>query len=1135
MYGLLLESVADCVKEKWGETVWASLVEQAGIGWGGFSIHKVYSDVHMERVAQTLSKILFMSEDEIMFKFGAHFMTFVAGYGYDQVTKVLGRKLCDFINGLDNLHDYISNLYKEIRPPSFYVEKEDDKGLTFHYHTPRKYLPFVHYVRGMITTAARIYYKMADFSVAVTKEELLDGGMHAIYRVTYTNNSLGVQGPWMPVLRKLREETPLTVHSDVLFNSFPFSIIFSESMEVLSCGAGVVKSFPTLVGKKITDFFVLTKPFGISFTWDFMRNRPLNVLVEMTSTVALWTEYEEYLRSQEILDPENAPPPPNRTDSPPLKLRGTTAYLKSWNSVIFMCTPVFESLDTMNDIGLYISDLSFQDSVQVLLVAGPQQSAELKIALDMEQAKNSKLEETLGKLDTENKKTDALLFSMIPREIAERLKKGESPINIAETFPDVTVLFSDVVGFTNICSRITPMEVVAILNQIYTVFDTLSERYEVFKVETIGDGYMAVSGAPVRTKMHAQHICDMALEMQAGIRHLKDPWTGSPIRIRIGIHSGGVVAGVVGQKMIRYCLFGDTVNTASRMESCGEGCEIHISKTVRDRLVVTGAYKIEDRGMIYIKGKGQMRTYWLKGKTIKTNNSTGQSFMEDLVSQTTGVSPMDQKKALKILHPVLDISNVDSKKSESSAVKHTKQPNCDRPLHTQMMVSSEQGSGKPDDYKSEKSMSFRQALEEIVDIQTKEIAAYQEGHSVGQYNYDQSKTSGESRMLLSIREAEGEATGMIPFEEEKLQYDYHCKNDINPPELIGPQHGGKTFLQITEGNRGLKDNLNVIASTIQQSQMNLDALPAETKGRQTNFMHTDEKLNHTSATQVPNNFFPDSTGDKSNRGGLDVVENINSASRRNIQGNQCMPDNTAIDILATMSSKSKTESSPELTRSPIAIRLGEIYGKPKVSDNIKSPRPRAPATTLQLMNEEEICKSVTIQPAPPSKTGPDKTNKMNGVRKIGGKVEKSTIKNDSGSDELPDPPRSIGALNILATKYQNNQKRDGRKAYISPSKAEYRVSDEHLKNEHAVRQSPCIRSDPSANYHLEQASFNRRTAGKSTSRPRRKNVAPEAITVIRRKKSISLSEDVRQEDSPMRQRKTKSANMERHSAVCVIC
>ncbi|XP_076136810.1 soluble guanylate cyclase 88E-like [Alosa pseudoharengus] len=113
------------------------------------------------------------------------------------------------------------------------------------------------------------------------------------------------------------------------------------------------------------------------------------------------------------------------------------------------------------------------------------------------------------------------------------------------------------------------MQVVDMLNEIYIVFDTLSEKHNVYKVETIRDAYMVVAGVPNKTTFHAHHICDMALDMLSSIDHLKDPSTGDNIQIRVGIHSGMVVAGVVGLKMPRYCLFGDTVNTASRMESNG--------------------------------------------------------------------------------------------------------------------------------------------------------------------------------------------------------------------------------------------------------------------------------------------------------------------------------------------------------------------------------------------------------------------------------------------------------------------------------------------------------------------------------------------------------------------------------------
>ncbi|ESO91872.1 hypothetical protein LOTGIDRAFT_121827, partial [Lottia gigantea] len=173
-----------------------------------------------------------------------------------------------------------------------------------------------------------------------------------------------------------------------------------------------------------------------------------------------------------------------------------------------------------------------------------------------------------------------------------------------QVFENVTILFSDVVGFTTICSRISPMEVVCLLNAMYTKFDQLSEKHNVYKVETIGDAYMGVSGAPIVNAQHAIYVCNMALDMVNSIKHLIDPSTGGNVQIRIGmyktkipeqkhpiilpsghtfvklliqsIHSGAVVAGVVGIKMPRYCLFGETVTTAAKMETTGEVCYIII-------------------------------------------------------------------------------------------------------------------------------------------------------------------------------------------------------------------------------------------------------------------------------------------------------------------------------------------------------------------------------------------------------------------------------------------------------------------------------------------------------------------------------------------------------------------------------
>ncbi|XP_023248641.1 retinal guanylyl cyclase 2 [Copidosoma floridanum] len=223
------------------------------------------------------------------------------------------------------------------------------------------------------------------------------------------------------------------------------------------------------------------------------------------------------------------------------------------------------------------------------------------------------IRERTEQLDMEKKKTEQLLNRMLPSSVAEKLKLG-MPVD-PEEFAEVTIYFSDIVGFTTISAYSTPFQVVDLLNDLYTCFDATINAYNVYKVETIGDAYMVVAGCPVRIPDHASQIATMALDLlhQSGkfkLRHLPE----TPLKLRIGLHTGPCCAGVVGLTMPRYCLFGDTVNTASRMESTGAPWRIHLSQATRDRLNQVGGYHIEFRGHTEIKGKGQMPTYWLLGK-----------------------------------------------------------------------------------------------------------------------------------------------------------------------------------------------------------------------------------------------------------------------------------------------------------------------------------------------------------------------------------------------------------------------------------------------------------------------------------------------------------------------------------------
>ncbi|CAL4062554.1 unnamed protein product, partial [Meganyctiphanes norvegica] len=215
----------------------------------------------------------------------------------------------------------------------------------------------------------------------------------------------------------------------------------------------------------------------------------------------------------------------------------------------------------------------------------------------------------------EKHKCEELLYQLLPKSVASCLIAGNSVI--AETYDSVTIFFSDIVDFTSLSAQSTPLQVVDLLNDLYSLFDATIEHFEVYKVETIGDAYMVVSGLPQRNQFrHAREIARMSLALLCAvetfiIRHRPE----QQLKLRIGIHSGPCVAGVVGLKMPRYCLFGDTVNTASRMESTGHPLRIHVSPTTKELLDIYFPYfNLEFRGEVQIKGKGPMTTYWLLGE-----------------------------------------------------------------------------------------------------------------------------------------------------------------------------------------------------------------------------------------------------------------------------------------------------------------------------------------------------------------------------------------------------------------------------------------------------------------------------------------------------------------------------------------
>ncbi|KAL7063269.1 hypothetical protein AAHC03_0611 [Spirometra sp. Aus1] len=214
-----------------------------------------------------------------------------------------------------------------------------------------------------------------------------------------------------------------------------------------------------------------------------------------------------------------------------------------------------------------------------------------KYSADLEEQVNQRTLE----LREAQAKTEMLIAKMLPSSVARALIAGTKVPS--ETFDDTTIYFSDIVGFSLISAKSKPLEIVNLLNMLYSAFDACIETFDVYKVETIGDAYMVASGLPIPNgKRHAGEIATMALELLSVsssfvVQHMPN----IPILLRIGIHSGTCVAGVVGLKMPRYCLFGDTVNTASRIESTSEALRIHVSPSTKAILDELTGYQLKSR------------------------------------------------------------------------------------------------------------------------------------------------------------------------------------------------------------------------------------------------------------------------------------------------------------------------------------------------------------------------------------------------------------------------------------------------------------------------------------------------------------------------------------------------------------
>ncbi|KAH7968612.1 hypothetical protein HPB52_010124 [Rhipicephalus sanguineus] len=481
MYGLIFENLSQYVTSVYGAERWEEIRRRSRIEMATFSTHEVYPDNFVHKLVSKACKVLKVSEREFLEGMGVYFVSFLAQYGYDRVLSVLGRHMRDFLNGLDNLHEYLKFSYPRMKAPSFFCEDESSTGLTLHYRSTRR--GYLWYTVGQIKEVGRHFYN-TEVEVEVLKEESIFNTLHVIMRLNFDNMA------YQPPSLKLDEEdmvsrTLLPVKAFVFLEIFPFCVVFNEDLTITNIGNSLQAVMPAVVGKRIPEVFDLTKPM-VECSWKSIMGHTNNVF-ELTSLEAVRARCNLNSSQDNVSQCDFSENGDFNYEDALLHLKGQMMYMDEWKSMVYLATPVMRDLETMVLTGLYINDLSMHDFSRDMVLAGQQQSAELKLALDQELQKSRQLEESMRKLDVEMKRTDELLYQMIPKTVADQLRSGETSVNTCQ-------------------------------------------------VETIGDAYMVVSGAPEPEPNHSEKVCEMGLAMVKVIGDLKDPSTGKSLKIRVPVH-----------------------------------------------------------------------------------------------------------------------------------------------------------------------------------------------------------------------------------------------------------------------------------------------------------------------------------------------------------------------------------------------------------------------------------------------------------------------------------------------------------------------------------------------------------------------------------------------------------------------
>ncbi|XP_049878664.1 head-specific guanylate cyclase [Pectinophora gossypiella] len=522
-----------------------------------------------------------LSTEAFMSKLGEYLIltAFSHNCRLERAFKCLGTNLTEFLTTLDSVHDVLhdqDDVQKDETTEyeaAFVCTTSQDDKIQLHLTTESEPVAYL-LVGSLKAIASSLYDTLADIKlISYTNDpRRFRYEINAVPRRQRSDDnceSLG-ESSTSGLVATSSKVTDLRIGVASFCKAFPWHFITDRRLELVQLGGGFMRLFGTHLashGSSLNTYFRLLRPRGVPL--DFREilkrvNTPFMFCLKIPGSASL---------------------------AEGLEIKGQMVYCPESESLLFVGSPFLDGLEKLTGRGLFISDIPLHDATRDVILVGEQARAQDGLRRRMDKLKNS-IEEASKAVDKEREKNVSLLHLIFPPHIAKRLWLGEKIE--AKSHDDVTMLFSDIVGFTSICATATPMMVIAMLEDLYSVFDIFCEELDVYKVETIGDAYCVASGLHKKIDTHAPQIAWMALRMvETCAQHLTHE--GNPIKMRIGLHTGTVLAGVVGKTMLKYCLFGHNVTLANKFESGSEPLKINVSPTTYEWLIKFPGFEMEAR------------------------------------------------------------------------------------------------------------------------------------------------------------------------------------------------------------------------------------------------------------------------------------------------------------------------------------------------------------------------------------------------------------------------------------------------------------------------------------------------------------------------------------------------------------